>query len=107
MTFDDAVRLASKGPWEKGQFYQSALRGTLAECEITPSGEVGIIAHVYRPNKSREMGEANAILMSRAYLMRDVRDQLIRVHTLFDQWQGFGKYTEELRILIARIEEGS
>lgn len=48
-------------PWESGRFYypEDGGRGT---CEITPVGEMGILAHFYLPTGLYEkMGPANAL----------------------------------------------
>lgn len=54
------------GPWEIGKFWPSSKREELSECEITPVGEFAILAHVYRPDRSKEEAEANAHLIAAA-----------------------------------------
>ena len=53
------------GDWEHGRFDKGGpihLPADLDYCEVTQVGEMGVLAFVFRPDRSKAEGEANARL---------------------------------------------
>jgi len=66
------------GPWERGAFRRMSEAPSISVCEITQVGEFGILAHVYRPDQSRQEGEDNAALIAAAPDMYEALKQAKR-----------------------------
>lgn len=87
------------GPWELGRFYPTFEGAKISSAEITQVGEMGILGMVYRPDRSREEGEANARLFAAAPQL------LTALRRCVKDLEGFGMTSYHARALIAKVRE--